>query len=111
MKARDWVVAFAALAASASLVPAQEVNVRNRGRLSLDAFDCSTVESSFIRRVCYDEAHQYLLIQLGSSWYDYCDVPYATVQGLLEAESLARYFNANVRGQFDCRANQVPRYR
>jgi KTSC domain len=101
-----------ALAAIMLLVPpalAAEVDVRHRGRLSLDDFDCSAVESSFIRRVCYDEENRYMLIQFGSVWYHYCNVPVEMVTGLLEAESAGRYFNANVRGRFGCRANQAPR--
>ena len=107
---RSRTVTFAALMLLAPSALAEEVDVRNRGPLSLDAFECSAVESSFIRRVCYDDENWYLLIQLGSTWYHYCNVPDATATGLIEAESAARYFNAKVRGRFDCRANQAPRY-
>jgi hypothetical protein len=60
--------------------------------------------------VCYDDENRYLLIRLGSTWYHYCNVPDETVTALIEAESAGRYFNANVRGKFDCRTNQPPRY-
>ena len=109
MKDQDRLVAFAVLMLLIPSALAEEVDVRHRGRLSLDDFDCSAVEGSFIRRVCYDEENRYMLIQLGSVWYHYCNVPDETVTDLLEAKSASRYFNANVRGRFGCRINQVPR--
>jgi hypothetical protein len=81
---------------------AEEVDVRQRGRLSLDDFNCARMESSFIRRVCYDEANRYLLIQLGSIWRQYCNVPEETASALIEAESAARFFNVHIRGKFVC---------
>jgi hypothetical protein len=103
------VAAFAALMLFVPSALAEDVDVRFRGRVSLDDFDCSVVQSSFIRRVCYDEENRYMLVQLGSVWYHYCNVPDELATGLLETESAARYFNANVRGRFGCRANQAPR--
>jgi KTSC domain-containing protein len=79
----------------------EEVDVRQRGRLNLDDFDCSRIERSFIRRVCYDEANRYL-VQLGSAWRQYCNVPEGTASGLIEAESASRFFNAHIRGKFVC---------
>jgi KTSC domain len=110
MNCRCGAAAVVLLILSACNTLAEEVDVRNRGRVSLDDFDCSRIESSFIRRICYDEENKYLLVQLGSSWYHYCDVPDAVATGLVEAQSPARYFNANVRARFGCRVDQVPRY-
>jgi KTSC domain len=93
-------VAVLVLLAPAAL--ADEVDVRQRGRLSLDEFNCARMESSFIRRVCYDKANRYLLIQLGSTWREYCNVPEETASTLIEAESAARFFNAHIRGKFVC---------
>jgi hypothetical protein len=42
-------------------------------------------------------------MQLGSTWYHYCNVPETTITALIEAESAGRYFNGNMRGKFDCR--------
>jgi hypothetical protein len=57
---------------------AEEVDVRQRGRLSLDEFDCARMKSGLIRRVCYDETNRYLLIRLGSMWRQYWNVPEET---------------------------------
>jgi hypothetical protein len=35
------------------------VDVKYRGVVSLAPFSCIDVESSFIKRVCYDKAYQY----------------------------------------------------
>jgi hypothetical protein len=94
--------AFAVLVLLAPAVLAEEVDVRQRGRLSLDEFNCAWMESSFIRRACYDHANRYLLIQLGSTWRQYCGVPEETASALIEAESAARFFNAHIRGKFVC---------
>jgi hypothetical protein len=102
--------AFAVLTLLTPAVLAEEVDVRDRGRLSLDELDCSRIESSFIRRVCYDEANRYMLVQLGSTWRHYCNVPEGTASALIEAESAARYFNSHIRGKFDCGGRAVPRY-
>ena len=101
MQARRRIGAVAVLVLLAPAL-AEEVDVRQRGRLSLDEFNCARMESSFIRRVCYDEGNRYLLIQLGSTWRQYCNVPEETASALIEAESAARFFNAHVRGKFVC---------
>ena len=106
---RHQVTTFAILIFLSHAASTEEVDVRYRGRLSLDDFDCSRVESSFIRRVCYDETNRYMLIQLGSTWYHYCNVPDEIFSALIKAESVGHYFNANVRRRFDCGVQQGPR--
>jgi hypothetical protein len=103
VKGSTRVTAFAALILFGTSAVAEEIDIRLRGRLSLDDFDCSAIQASLIRRVCYDDENRHMLIQLGSVWYHYCDVPDEIVTGLLEAESASRYFNAKVRGRFGCR--------
>jgi hypothetical protein len=56
MTGAAWSEIRAAIAAFNVVAPsalAEEVDVGYRGRLSLDDFDCSAVQSSFIHRVCY----------------------------------------------------------
>lgn len=84
--------------------------------LELSAFDCTdTPRSSFIRRVCYHADKRFMAIKLKETWYPYCEVDAATVQGLLGAESAGRFYNANIRskrdglrGPFDCRDRPMP---
>ena len=75
-----------------------------------------TPRSSFIRRVCYDKAEAYMLINLSGTWYHYCEIDPGTVEKLLTAKSAGRYFNDSIKGTgqsgpYDCRSRRVPPYR
>ena len=96
------------LAASAS---AETVMVKYRGPVDLAPFACeSTPQSSLVKRLCYDAKERYVLVNLQGTWYHYCEVPAGTVSAWRRAESLGRFYNANMKGQFDCRINRVPPY-
>jgi KTSC domain len=95
----------------ASPARAESVDVKYRGLLDLAPFDCTDVtRSSFIRRVCFDKAKSYMLISLNGTYYHYCAIPTTTVEDLMDAESMGRFFNEQVKGRFDCRLNPVPKY-
>ena len=79
--------------------------------MNLAPFECSDViRSGFVRRVCYDRGHSYMLINLNGTYYHYCEIDGDTVAKLLQADSIGRVFNANIKGQFDCRTHRVPNY-
>jgi hypothetical protein len=68
-----------------------------------------------LNKVCYDKANSYMLILLNSTWYHYCEIDSGTVAALIGAESVGRFFNANIKGTgkdgpFDCRSHRVPNY-
>jgi hypothetical protein len=71
----------------------------------LAPYVCTDTVSSFVNRVCYDAAKQHMLILLNATWYPYCRIDRDTVQALLSAASKGRYYNASIKGRFDCRAN------
>jgi|SRR5215212_10796523 len=105
------------LVAAISSARAETVSVKYRGPVQLAHFVCTDVtRSSFITRVCYDRAKNYMIIGLQGTYYHYCAIDPATVDGLLRADSMGRYFNANIRsgadqhGPFDCRDHPVPGY-
>jgi hypothetical protein len=101
-------IAFISLVASAL---AERVTVKYRGVVDITKFDCPPLKSSsFVNRVCYDKANQYMIILLQSTYYHYCEIDAATVRDLIDAPSLGRYFNANIKGNFDCRTKRVPSY-
>lgn len=108
-----WCIALAALIPS---VHAETVTVKYRGDVPLDTFQCQQIDrSSFVKRVCYDAAQQYMIISLNGTYYHYCEIDQGTVEGLLAAPSLGKYFNANIKGTgldgpFDCRTHKVPEY-
>jgi KTSC domain len=83
----------------------------------LDTFVCTeTPRSSFVRQICYDAAKSYMLIKLNETWYHYCSVDRASIDGLVHASSVGTYYNQHFRSQgpvhgpFDCRDNPVPHY-
>jgi len=94
---------------------AETVDVKYRGPVDLNTFTCTNTASSFVNRVCYDKAKSYMLILLISTWYHYCEIDVGTVHALLNAKSVGRYYNANIKsdgedGPFDCRTRKVPSY-
>ncbi len=85
--------------------------VKYHGMVTLDKFDCTTVSrSSFVKRVCYERSNAYMVILLGSTYYHYCGIPSAVVRDLLSAESAGRYYNAAIKGRYDCRNATIPKY-
>jgi hypothetical protein len=102
------IIAFANAGASTA---DQTVYVKYRGPVNLAPFACEAItRSSFIENICYDAKNTYMLIDLKGTWYHYCEIDQETVSSLLAAESMSRFFNASIKGRFDCRTNRVPAY-
>ena len=94
-----------------SVLRAESVYVKYRGDVDLRFFDCWEItRSSFIKRVCYDRRSEYMLISLNGTFYHYCEIDAGTVFSLLSAPSMGRFYNANIKDQFDCRVHRVPEY-
>lgn len=95
---------------------AETVDVKYRGEVPLDTFDCTDVtRSSFINRVCFDVGQNYLVIELGSTYYDYCEIPEDTINDLLAAPSMGKFYNETIKGyggggRFDCQTHDAPDY-
>jgi hypothetical protein len=104
------------LIALAALYPAsstwsEDVWVKYRGSVDLEPFDCTDVNrSSFIKRVCFNKAKRYMLIRLNDTYYHYCNIPESAVTALMGADSMGRFFNAQVKGKYNCRLNPPPKY-
>lgn len=98
------------------VVLAETVTVKYRGPVSLDTFECQDVtDSSFIERVCFDQANSYMVISLSGTYYHYCEIGQDVVQGLLTATSKGRFFNTEIKGsgtdnRYDCRTHAIPEY-
>jgi hypothetical protein len=72
---------------------AETVDVKYRGPVDLKPFDCADImRSSFIRRVCYDQANEYMLISLNGTYYHYCQIDSETVTALKTADSMGALF-------------------
>ena len=91
---------------------AETVNVKYRGPVDLAPFACESVSrSSLVKRVCYDKREQYMIINLQGTYYHYCGIDAGTVGQLQNADSMGRYYNAAIKGRFDCRTGRVPAYK
>ncbi|MBS0339983.1 MAG: KTSC domain-containing protein [Proteobacteria bacterium] len=108
-------IIFSALVLTCQAAAAETVQVKYLGAVSLDAFACAEVhDRSDVSRICYDRAERYMVIQLKTTYYHYCEIDAATVQGLQAASSKRQYFETRIRGTgsdgpFDCRTHPVPK--
>lgn len=82
---------------------AENIDVKYFGRQSLDEYECSYVSSSVVNRICFSDKSNNLILQLRDTYYAYCRVPKLVVQNLTNAPSIGRYYNDNIRGNYDCR--------
>jgi hypothetical protein len=104
--ARVAVTMFFALAGS--VASTEDVVVKYRGVVNLNGFACRATSSSLVHRICYRADAQYLVVLLESTYYHYCRIPQNVVSSWLGADSLGRFYNANVKGRYDCRDGGVP---
>lgn len=97
----------------AAAAAAETVDVKYRGAVDLKPFACEWVQrSSLVTRLCYDASERYVIVQLNpGTYYHYCGVPANVVLDWRRAESMGKFFNANVKGRFDCRVTPPPAYR
>ena len=99
-----------------SSLTAETVDVKYRGPVALTPFACTdTPRSSFVRRVCYDEKNNYMVIQLNNTYYHYCELPKATFAEFAVTPSMGQYFNQTIKGSgsdgpYDCRTHRIPKY-
>lgn len=100
-----------ALLTAADAALAERIYVKARGELDLAPFQCASVSRSpNVKRICYDEPRQYALVSLNGIWYHFCGVPVATINAWKKSSSKGRYYNDNVRGNFDCTVTSAPSY-
>lgn len=106
---------LSALFMMCTVASAETVQVKYNGSVSLDSFVCADVnENSDVSRICYDRTERYMLIRLKATYYHYCDVDVATVQGIQGANSKRQFYETRIRGNgkdgpFDCRTHPVPK--
>lgn len=98
-------MALAALALLlSSSARAESVFVKYRGMVDLSPFQCVDVaRSSVVSRLCYDARNRYVVVKLRHTYYHYCGVPGEAVVQWLEAPSMGRFYNAAIKGHYDCR--------
>ena len=90
---------------SVSIAQAETIFVKYRGMVDLREFSCTNIESSFVHRICYKKADKYLVVLLTDTYYHYCQIPQDVVQHWLSVDSKGKFYNAKIKGNFDCRLN------
>ena len=70
----------------------------------------NTSNSSFINGAWYDGGNQYLVLNLRGIYYHYCGLPQSTWGSFKAASSFGTYYNAHIKGNYDCRLNPAPNY-
>ena len=104
-----WLLGVAlACVCSASL--AESVFVKYRGQVDLKPFACSPTKGAVVSRVCYDPSERYVVARIGGTYYHYCDVPGGLVADWVSASSVDGFYNARIKGRYDCRVNHMPLY-
>jgi hypothetical protein len=91
-----------------TITHAETVNVKYRGSVDVSSYNCNSVtRSSFIRRVCFNQSKQHMIIKLKGTYYEYYRVDDGTVNNLLNAPSMGRHYNSSTKSdaascRFDC---------
>lgn len=99
------VLISSAIAVLASAASAETVFVKYKGKVNLDSFSCRNTDSSLVHRICYDASQQYAVVNLKGTYYHYCAMPSGVVRNWLAASSIGKFYNANIKGNYDCRRN------
>ena len=92
-------------------VVSETVETGERHFVDLGTFECRDItRSTVLQRVCYDRARQDLVVGVGGAYERYCGVPPDTVEHLLGAPSMGRFFNQKLKREiggvrYACPAN------
>ena len=87
---------------------ADTVDVQGRGAVDLAPYACTDItRSSLIDRVCYDRSTRQAIIQVLTTYRQFCNVPQATYKALLDAPSMGRFYRARIErsadaARYDC---------
>ena len=61
-------------------------------------------------RIWYDAPNRYFLIDLKGTLYHYCRFPRGVWEEFKRAVSYGQYYNAQIKGSYDCRLGGIPSY-
>ena len=92
---------------------AKNINVKYRGTVNVDNGHFQKINlksSSLIKDMYYDKSNKYLIVRLKNTYYHYCSIPSSASAQWTQSSSLGRYYNHNIKGNYDCRVNPIPNY-
>src|SRR2546423_12557464 len=118
---RRLAIVFSMILVSGSSAIAEQACIKYHKCISLDAFKCDTItRSSAVHRVCYSQAHRYLVLWYKrrngepSEPYHFCELGPDVYHEFLTAPSMGRFQRdritgtKNQHGPFDCRDHPIP---
>jgi len=73
-------------------------------------FEHIPTSSSVVNGLWYDQANKYMIIKLNSTYYHYCGLSATEWTSFKNASSYGTYYNAKIKGNYDCRVGYVPKY-
>jgi hypothetical protein len=77
---------------------AETVDVRYFGPVNVESYECHDImRSSFINRVCYLDSTAHMVILLRDTYYAYCDFWPEEYAAFMDAPSMGRFYNANIK--------------
>ncbi len=97
--------------AGAHTINGETVDIIDFGKISLNKLQCRDVaRDSSIKRVCYDDNDNYLLVNVRGAHHHYCRIDSDTASELLSANSIIQYYIAEIRDSddHDCINGGIP---
>ena len=67
MRRNGIAIGIAAVLACCS--EAETIDVKDYGSVSLRTFSCDYTRSSVVKRICYDQAEQFMIIKLNEAYF------------------------------------------
>ena len=107
---RALVLLLAQLAAT-PILP-ETIETSEHRIVDLGPFECRDItRSTVLQRVCYDRARQDLIVATNGAYDHYCGVTAGTVEHLLGAPSMGRFFIQNIKreatsGRYACKTGK-----
>ncbi len=94
--------------------PEQYINVEYRdSNVNVNSGDfiySDLNSSSFLGDAWYDTENGYLILEVSSKYYHYCDLWSVEWYGFTTADSHGTYYNSYIKDNYDCRNGTVPTY-
>ncbi|RZN10611.1 KTSC domain-containing protein [Bradyrhizobium genosp. SA-3] len=93
-------------------IVSETVETGERRLVDLGTFECRDItRSTVLQRVCYDRKQQDLIVANNGVYERYCGLTAETVERLLGAPSMGRFFNQNIKreattGRYACRTRE-----
>jgi hypothetical protein len=82
----------------ATPIVSETIDVGDRASVNLKDFECRDItRSSIVQRVCYDGDQGRLIVAVNGAYNQYCDLPAATFDALMDAPSMGQFFNRHIR--------------